>query len=178
MRKPNVIRSKNKTRSRKKFYRKKGGGEDVEQKDKAFIPHGVFTSSFYITIDSKEKSLGVTVNGNYISVIIKPKDDETIYAVISGFFNQYYKLSNFSVNSKTLTYSGSKDKISNNTIVLTVGKDAQLLDDKNDKESLIIKKLSDWKSFEQIKDAAAIGVVGEALDAASTADSVSNCSIC
>ena len=174
MGKPRLFRSKNKTRSRKKFYRKKGGGEG----DKAFIPHGYFSFPFYITVGSEEKSLHVTVDGNYISVIIKPKDDENIYAVISGFFSQYYKLSGFSVDSKTLTYSGSNDKIVNNTIVLKVGTDAELLDDRNDEGSVIRNKLSNWKSFEQIKDATAIAVVGVALDAAATADAADGVSTC
>lgn len=153
MGKPKVIRPKNRTRSSRKKNMKKGG-------DKSLRTNSAFHSTFDITVGSLQKSLYVTIDGNYTFVIIELKG--SIYALTIGWFGDYYQLSGFSSDDEKLSYSGTKLDESKNTIVLTTsGGGAERVTDNN-----LRQELSNWKQFEYIKSAAPIAAIDLALDAA------------
>lgn len=147
------VRSKNRTRSRRKKNMKKGG-------DKSLRTNSAFHSTFDITIGNEQKSLYVTIDGNYTFVIIELKG--SIYALTIGWFGDYYLLSGFSSNGEKLTYSGDKMDTNANTIVLTTGGGGAEKVTDND----LRQQLSNWKQFEYIKSAAPIVAIDVALDAA------------
>ena len=153
MGKPRLFRSKNRTRSSRKKNMKKGG-------DKSLRTNSAFHSTFDITVGSLQKSLYVTIDGNYTFVIIELKG--TIYALTIGWLGDYYQLSGFSSNGEKLSYSGDKMDTNTNTIVLkTDGGGAERITDNN-----LRQQLSNWKQFEYIKTAAPIVAIDVALDAA------------
>ena len=153
MGKPRAFRPKNKTRSSRKKNMKKGG-------DKSLRTNRAFHSTFDITIESVQKSLYVTIDGNYTFVIIELNG--TIYALTIGWYGDYYQLSGFSSDGEKLTYLGDKVDTNTNTIVLTTGGGgAEKVTDNN-----LRKDLSNWKQFEYIKSVAPIVAIDVALDAA------------
>lgn len=153
MGKPKVIRPKNRTRSSRKKNMKKGG-------DKSLRTNSAFYSTFDITIGNEQKSLYVTIDGNYTFVLIELKG--IIYSLTIGWSGDYYKLSGFSSDGKKLTYSGDKMDTNTNTIVFTTnGGGAERVTDNN-----LRQELSNWKQFEYIKSAAPIAAIDVALNAA------------
>jgi hypothetical protein len=130
---------------------KKGG-------DKSLRTNSAFHSTFDITVGSLQKSLYVTIDGNYTFVIIELKG--TIYALTIGWFGDYYLIPGFSSDGEKLSYSGTKPDT--NTIVLTTsGGGAERITDNN-----LRQELSNWKQFEYIKSAAPIAAIDVALNAA------------
>jgi dipeptidyl aminopeptidase/acylaminoacyl peptidase len=135
---------------------KKGG----DRGDKSLRTNSAFHSTFDITVGSLQKSLYVTIDGNYTFVIIELKGN--IYALTIGWYGDYYLISGFSSDGEKLTYSGDKMDTNTNTIVLaTGGGGAEKVTD-ND----LRQQLSNWKQFEYIKSAAPIVAIDLALDAA------------
>lgn len=153
MAKPKTFRPKNKTRSRGKKNMKKGG-------NKALRTNSAFYSTFDITVGSEQKSLYVTIDGQYVRVLIELGG--AIYGLTLGFNGDYYLLSVFSSDDKKLTYSGNKFDANTNTIILTTnGGGAEKVTDNN-----IRQQLNNWNNFEDMKDVGAFVAIDTALDAA------------
>ena len=153
MGKPRIFRPKNKTRSRQKKNMKKGGNG-------ALRANSALYSTFDITIGNEQKSLYVTIDGNYTFVLIELKG--IIYSLTIGWSGDYYELSGFSSDGKKLSYSGDKMDTNTNTIVFTTnGGGAERVTDNN-----VRQELSNWRQFEYILAVAPIVAIDVALDAA------------
>jgi hypothetical protein len=149
-----MVKNKNirKNKKSRKNRRQKGGNGYIRTNS---LVHSTFT----IHIKNETKSLYITIDGAWLYVIVELNN--VLYCLTEGWNWNYFKIENFKHENEKITYYGDKYDNVTNTIILTNGSDATIVED-----PLIKDSLKNWHALKEIKDVGAFLVVDSALDAA------------